>query len=330
MAAADHLARLLFIVPYAMDRDGVPVSELAQLLDVTAQQIVADVALLCMVGQPPLTPDHLLDLYIEDDVVFVDLDQSLSRPLRLTHEEARALVLGVKWLGDLGGMGQQLQPVLAQLTQGLNAADRHAVDALSACICVVPEAQSCREHGLILRRAIAECCSVEAVYYSASSDEKKHYLLKPLALVAHGGTAYMVARDAGAEDKEKLFRLDRLQNVIMSGPTFVPGDVDLERFRTPRLYFGSDTLQARVRLGQNSWRQVADHFGADDVVAREDGGVQLHLPTQSLAWLSRWCLQFGLDAEILAPAAARDHVANLCAEAHAVYAQKPRHVAPLP
>ncbi len=109
MSVNDRMGRLLFIVPYVAHRDGVPLQELAEKLQVTTAQIEADLDLLAMVGQPPLTPDHLIDLYVEDDIVYVDLDQSLSRPLQLTHEEASALVLSAKLVGDLGGLGQELE-----------------------------------------------------------------------------------------------------------------------------------------------------------------------------------------------------------------------------
>ena len=92
MSARERMARLLFIVPYVTQRQGVPVDELAAKLNVKVKQIESDIALLSMVGPPPLPPDHLIDLYIEDGVVQVDLHQSLSRPLPLTPEEAAALV----------------------------------------------------------------------------------------------------------------------------------------------------------------------------------------------------------------------------------------------
>ena len=108
MSIGDRLARLLFIVPYVVQREGVPVDELASKLKVNVAQIESDIALLSMVGRPPLTPDHLIDLYIEDGIVSVDLEQSLSRPLQLTHEEATALVTAAQMVGSLGGLGGEL------------------------------------------------------------------------------------------------------------------------------------------------------------------------------------------------------------------------------
>ena len=56
MTQRDRLGRLLFIVPYVAQREGVPLQELAELLGVRSAQLEADISLLSMVGQPPLTP----------------------------------------------------------------------------------------------------------------------------------------------------------------------------------------------------------------------------------------------------------------------------------
>ena len=117
MSQRDRLGRLLFIVPYVANRDGVPVGELAEMLGVKPAQIEADIGLLSMVGQPPLTPDHLIDLYIEDETVFVDLDQSLDRPLRLTHDEAQALAVGIQLVGP---EGDTLRELVERIMEHLN------------------------------------------------------------------------------------------------------------------------------------------------------------------------------------------------------------------
>lgn len=330
MSGSDRLGRLLFIVPYVMHKDGVPVDELAQLLDVTPAQIHADVDLLCMVGQPPLTPEHLVDLYIEDGVVFAELDQNLSRPMRLTHEEARALVLGVKLVGDIGGLGQALQNALDLLTQKLNVADKQAVEALSQRIYVVNDGEGPQRHSAVLREGIETHRAVLAVYYSATSDRKKTYSLKPLALLVHGGVEYLVALDADADDKEKLFRLDRLQNAVLLGPSFEPPALDLERFRTPRLYFGGDAIAARLQLTSKAWARVSEHFNPHDVLIQDACGSQVTVQTDSVSWLARWTLSFGLEAMLLGPQEALEHTEALCHKAQAVYAQAPTPVAWVP
>lgn len=312
MSVADRLGRLLFIVPYVASRGGVTVRELAEKLQTKASQIQSDIELLAMVGQPPLTPDHLIDLYIEDDVVYVELDQSLTRPLRLTHEEARALVLGAKLVGNLGGLGGELDQVLERITELLPAADREAVRASAERVLMDDEGGHA-DHGTMLRRAVAAHQRIDVEYYSQSSDALKSYLLEPIALLTHSGLDYLLAVDTGDESREKLFRLDRLGSVSLRSETFVaPQHVDLERFRLPRLYFGRGSDSARVRFDPDVAHRVAERFPADDVVVRGDGGIDVHLKTSSAAFLARWTLDYATSAEVLNPEAARDYFRDLC------------------
>jgi len=322
MSMNERLGRLLFIVPYVAQRDGVPLRELADKLGVTPKQIEADLDLLCMVGQPPLTPDHLIDIYVEDDVVYVELDQSLSRPPPLTHEEARALVLGAKLVGEQGGLGQELEHVLDKIVALLNPVDQEAVRTLAKRISVWQDAPSHPQ--AVLRGAIGRSHEVELEYYSVSSDRVKNYRLQPLALITHSGVAYLVALDIDAEHHEKLFRLDRMGTVSATQKQFVPPDeIDLEKFRTSKLYFGTtDDFTAEVHFAPAVATRAAEYFAKKDCKWRKDGSVVVRVSTSSPAWLARWVLPFGLDAEVLGPPQSRKALAELCNEAVAAYARK--------
>ncbi len=318
MSVSERLSRLLFIVPYAASRDGVPLAELAEKLDVSTAQIEADIELLSMVGQPPLTPDHLVDLYVEDEVVYVDLDQSLSRPPRLTHEEARALVLGAKLVGSQGGLGDALEAVLGRIVSALNPVDQKALASLAKRIAVGEEAPS-SQPSAELRRAIDQHRELELDYYSASSDQKKRYRLRPLALISHSGVAYVVALDAGQELHEKLFRLDRMGELRLRDETFTPPpDIDLERFRKNTLYAGDGTT-AEVRFAAQVAPLVAERFASAEPKRAKDGSLTVKLSTSSQAWLARWVLPFGEAAEVLAPEEARGALRQICSEAVEAY-----------
>ena len=322
MSVTDRMGRLLFIVPYVADRDGVPLKELAELLDVKPAQILADLDLLAMVGRPPLTPDHLIDLYVEDDIVYVDLDQSLTRPLQLTHEEARALVLGAKIAGDLGGLGKQLESVLERIVEKLNPHDQEMLRSLQKRIGVWRDDTAAMGPGEQLQLAIDRRFEVDIDYYSASSDRQKRYRLRPIALIGHSGSEYLVALDVGAELHEKLFRLDRMADCRVSDDAFEPpSDVDLEKFRKPTLYFGNDGLTAEVHFSAKVAQVVRERFADRDVIDETDGSVRVRLSTSSAAWLARWVLPFAEDAEILAPVQSRRAIGRLCREAAEAYAK---------
>lgn len=324
MSITDRLGRLLFIVPYVAHRGGVPLAELADKTGVSPAQIEADLDLLAMVGQPPLTPDHLIDLYVEDDVVYVDLDQSLSRPLNLTHEEARALVLGAKLVGSLGGLGAELDLVLDKILAALNPVDREIVRSLSERVGMWQDAAPSEAPVAKLRSAIAHHTEVELLYYSASSDRQKRYRLQPLALLTHTGVEYLVALDVDAALHEKLFRLDRMADISLLAATFEPpADLDLERFRRQRLYAGDASVMSEVRFDAAVAAQVTERFVDATPKVEPDGAVRVRLSTSSPAWLSRWVLPFGVQAEVLGPEEHRRYLAELCGAAAEVYGREP-------
>ena len=87
----ERLRRLLFVVPYAARHRGVTVEALSRQLGISREELLRDLELLTMVGRPPFQPDDFIDLHVENDQVWVDLDQRFSKPPRLTGAEAAAL-----------------------------------------------------------------------------------------------------------------------------------------------------------------------------------------------------------------------------------------------
>ena len=78
-----------------------------------------------------------------------------------------------------------------------------------------------------------------------------------------------------------------------------------------RVWF-SDTAQVRAK--NESYATLVE-------VQRRDGGIEFTLYTYSLAWLARWILSFGADAEAVEPVELREQVrvaASAAAEKHRV------------
>src|SRR5262249_60346045 len=71
----ERLRRLLFVVPYVARHRGVTVDALAKQLGVSREELLRDLELLTMVGRPPFQPDDFIDLHVEDDQGWADLDQ---------------------------------------------------------------------------------------------------------------------------------------------------------------------------------------------------------------------------------------------------------------
>ncbi|MCK5690386.1 WYL domain-containing protein [Myxococcota bacterium] len=319
MNISERIGRLLLIVPWVAHQDGVLLSELAKKFQTSTKQIIKDIELLTLVGRPPLTPDHMIDLWVEDDRVYIHLDQNLSRPLKLTHEEARALALAVKLLGDSGGMNEDLSRLTDKILQHLQPHEKSLLSALASRIALAdsPDESCCPSTSL--RDAIETHRQVRLDYYSASSDRRKTYELQPLGLINHTGHAYLLALDMAADGQEKIFRLDRVGEVEVKEAVFVPpADLDLERFRKEHLYRGDDGVGALAYFDASVAGRVRERFEGQ-VEEMEDGGVNLRLVSSTPAWLARWVLPFGVHAEVLGPQDERAHLYETCRAAAELY-----------
>src|SRR3954465_9527530 len=92
LTASERLKRLLALLPWGAAHEGPTVDEVCARFSLGAEDLLADVALVSMVGVPPYSPGDLFDIVVEGGRVWVHLSPSFDRALRLTPEEALGLV----------------------------------------------------------------------------------------------------------------------------------------------------------------------------------------------------------------------------------------------
>src|SRR4029453_9174587 len=102
--SSDRLPRLLALVPYLLGRPGVRVAEAGGDFGAAEAQLRRDLQLLWMCGLPGHGPGDLIDLSFEGDTITVGFDAGMSRPLRLTGDEALALIVALRTLADEPGL----------------------------------------------------------------------------------------------------------------------------------------------------------------------------------------------------------------------------------
>ena len=90
-AAESRLSRLLVMLPWLMERREVPLAEVAATFRMTPAEVEAELELAAMCGVPPFV-DELIDVFIDDETVFVGVPRLFTKPLRLTAPEGFALV----------------------------------------------------------------------------------------------------------------------------------------------------------------------------------------------------------------------------------------------
>ena len=132
-ATPDRMTRLLALVPYLTARpQGVAVAEAARDFGVPERQLRSDMELLWMCGLPGYGPGDLIDLAFEGDRVRVTFTAGMVRPLRLTTDEAVALVVALRTLLELrttepGALAGQLAAYGADVVVESPAEVREAV-----------------------------------------------------------------------------------------------------------------------------------------------------------------------------------------------------------
>ena len=105
----DHLVlpRLLALVPYLLARPGVRLSEVAATFGVTEDRLRKDLNLLWVCGLPGHGPGDLIDVEFEGETVTLTEPAGVTRPLRLTVDEALALVVALRTLAETPGLDER-------------------------------------------------------------------------------------------------------------------------------------------------------------------------------------------------------------------------------
>lgn len=297
-AAHERLRRLLLLVPYVRQHPGIGVDALAKALGLSREELVADLDLLTLVGRPPFQPDDFLDVHVENDRVYVDLDQRFSKPPRLTPAEAAALAAAAALFRPAAG--DALQRALQKLERVLpaQAAERYREmgQKIDAAAEGPPELLS-------LTRAAVEKREVHFDYFSHGRGETERRSVQPYELFSHRGQWYLQGFCLTRNDV-RLFRLDRMARLEVTETRFASRAVEGGRIPHPGR---EGTREVRVKLSPSAAAYVRERFPAEP---RADGGVEVRVAGDSVRWLTQWVLSFGGEAEVLEPAWAREAVAQ--------------------
>lgn len=311
----DRMTRLLALVPYLSARPGgVAVAEAARDFGVTERQLRGDLELLWMCGLPGYGPGDLIDVAFEGDRVRVTFSAGMVRPLRLTTDEAVALVVALRTLLELPGLAEQeaVSRALAKVSAAAgDAAERTSPVAVSVDV---------REGSLaVVREALERHRALHLHYYVPARDERTERTVDPMRLLLVDGRWYLEAWCRRAEGV-RLFRLDRVDDVAVLDEPAAPPPQAANRNVDDGVYQpGPDEPAVRLRLARRA-RWVADYYPVEDVVPVDDppGGLAVTVRTADLAWARRLVASLGGDAVVDEPAGVGAQVA---AEARAALAR---------
>jgi predicted DNA-binding transcriptional regulator YafY len=296
--ATDRLARLLALVPYVVSRKAVGMAETAAAFGVSERQLVDDLNMLWCVELRSPDPYCPIDLSYEGGEIVVSEAESIDRPLRLGVDEASALLVALRMLAELPGMGDRsaLGRTIAKLEAAAGAA---AMPSAQVAVQVDDAAGSA-----VLAQVTAALTGgrrVHLSYYVPGRDDATERDADPMRLVMVDGRHYLEAWCRSAE-AVRLFRLDRilalqvLDVAAQVPPQAEPVDVDQGLFRPSP----EDTLVVLELATAGRW--VAEYFPCDEVTELGDGRLRVTLRTPDTQMVRRLALRLGEDGRVLAPA----------------------------
>lgn len=281
----ERLRRLLVMLPWLMERGSVSTSEMAAHFGMSVNELVADLTLvsLCGVSQDPR---DLIDIWVDEEQVHFGLPKYFERPLRLTVPEAFSLVAAAVAAEQMAGADTSghLASAIRKVARAVGAdPDRDLVLELETPAVLEPLAQSCSERRI-----------VEFDYWSVESGTSSRRRVAPVEVFGDGGRWYLRAFDLEAE-REKTFRLDRLDEVRMS-------DAQHEVVLGPRAdWFSSSEDVRRVRLSidpAHIW--ILEQYPSVSIEERGDR-LEATMLASGERWLARLLLRLGSRATVLEP-----------------------------
>ena len=290
----ERLPRLLALVPYLQARPGVAIADVAEDFGVTEDQLRRDLQLLWMCGLPGHGPGDLIDLSFDGENVDVIFDAGMSRPLRLTGEEALALVVALRTLAETPGLTDRdaIEGALAKV-------ETAAGGELGATEIVAVELDEESRIAPLLQRAIDEGRALELRYYTATRDESTERIVDPMRLFEADSRRYLEAWCRRAEGM-RVFRLDRIERAtVLDEPAQPPADAQLRDLTEGVFTPAPEHLLAVLRVGRGyAW--VGEYYPTEDV--QQDGDQRrISLRVADPAWVRALVLGSDGEVQVLSP-----------------------------
>ncbi len=320
-SATERLGRLLTMVPWLVNRQGIDLATAAAGLGVSEQQLEADLNLLFLCGYGQM-PDELIDAQLEDGRVFVSNADPIGRPLRLGMDEALTLIVGLRALAAVPGLGEReaLERSLAKLEEATGA----SAEALSHVEVAIDDSVAA-DHLSAARDGLERHRRLRIRYVVPGRDEATERDVDPMRVVNLDARWYLEGWCHRAQDT-RLFRMDRIEALaVLEVDGTPPAEARLRDLDAGTFQPGPDDLSVTVRLHPGAlW--VSDYYPVEASHDEDDGTRTVSLRTADTAWLRRLVLRLGGQAEVTAPAHLATEVgvaARAALEAYGVGSSRP-------
>jgi predicted DNA-binding transcriptional regulator YafY len=303
--AAVQLRRILQLIPELADDRDHAIADVARQAGVDRRTLLRDLESLAERYDDPGGFVEGVQILIDPEHVSLRSDHFL-RPMRLTIAELGALELGLALLrsertpedhGAIDRARERLRKVIARLPDDPPSSDLRAASI---------GAEAYADALTTIRKAIRERWKLALTYRGSGADGSSQRIVWPYAPAFASGTWYLVAH-CERSGSLRVFRLDRVETIALTADRYqVADDFSLDDVvQDGRVFHGAPAERVRIRYGPAVARWIAEREG---VPLTADGSLTLEHPLADPHWVVRHVLQYGADAEVLEPPAAREAV----------------------
>jgi proteasome accessory factor C len=299
--AAVQLKRLLALIPRLADNEEHPIADVATIVGITPEQLIDDLQALVERFDAPGGFVDGVQIFQDGKNVSV-LTQHFLRPMRLTMAELCALELGLAIVrserpaeeaGPADRALERLRSVISKVP-----GDERLAGIREASLATPPGGP---EHLDVLKDAVRGRHKVRLLYKKGSGGAAESRMICPYTMVFTSGMWYVVAHCERAAAL-RVFRLDRVLNAQLEKETYdVPETFSIDAVMEQAKAFitGQPVEKLKVRYSPRIARWIAEREGK---TLAADGSLEMEHPLADRAWAVRHVLQYGAEAEVLAPA----------------------------
>jgi proteasome accessory factor C len=303
---------LLSLVPYLREHDGIAMTQVAAAFGISLKTLREDLSVLWMCGMPGLTPGDLIDIDMDavdgEGVIHLSNADYLTRPLRLSTDEALALILALRTLREIAGPGKREAVDRAMKKLEAVAGNVPATDQASVAVTAARDDIQAR-----VNEGLQRGKRLDLTYDVASRAETTRRLVDPLRVFVLEGYGYLEAWCYSAKAL-RTFRLDRIAAVEVTSIDVAMHDVKLKDLSTGWWEALKDAPLVTLEL--QPWATwVAEYYPTESVSGRPGGGLIVSLHVTNPAWLRSLLLRLQGGARVLAPEGAGDSAAEAAREA---------------
>lgn len=195
------MKRILSLIPVLTANPGIRLRDLQKLSGYESRgKLQQDLEKVLYFGRPPFTPADYIDIYIEEDRVFLELPQGLDRPLELTVDEWALVHSILSEAAEFNARGRKGSKEAASI-----------LSKMSRVPLALDYGPYTRKRSTLLR-AIEESRQVEFTYQSLSSSDPEIRRIDPWAVFSHHGSIYCVGF-CHTRQASRIFHLERMENL---------------------------------------------------------------------------------------------------------------------